>query len=257
VLGTVTIVDGTITAIQILNSGRGYITPPSITITSDSGSGASAICTLITSESVLPVDSEGNLLSPFISVVGNYDSSQYEKSWVFGDEGPVEYSWRASSAYPFAVMRLLALTRPAQFFSLFADRDLYKFDLDYNQYLLNQRYRLDANGVQIYGNGVSKASFINFIVDYNQQLGRDSTTKLETDLANLDVRLCYRTGAFTDKQYTEIYTERSSPNSINSSLLLPPESYNLLLYKNLFRTEEDRYENIHHKLPCWQPRHCF
>ena len=232
VLGTVTIVDGTITAIQILNSGKGYITPPSITITSDSGSGASAICTLITSESVLPVDSEGRLLSPFASVVGFYDSSQFEKSWVFGDEGPVEYSWRASSAYPFAVMRLLALTRPAQFFSLFADRDLYKFDLDYNQYLLNQRYRLDANGVQIYGNGVSKASFINFIVDYNQQLGRDSTTKLETDLANLDVRLCYRTGAFTDKQYTEIYTERSSPNSINSSLLLPPESYNLLLYKN-------------------------
>jgi hypothetical protein len=182
--------------------------------------------------SVLPVDSEGRLLSPFTSVVGFYDSSQFEKSWVFGDEGPVEYSWRASSAYPFAVMRLLALTRPAQFFSLFADRDLYKFDLDYNQYLLNQRYRLDANGVQVYGNGVSKASFINFIVDYNQQLGRDSTTKLETDLANLDVRLCYRTGAFTDKQYTEIYTERSSPNSINSSLLLPPESYNLLLYKN-------------------------
>jgi hypothetical protein len=32
------------------------------------------------------------------------------------------------SAYPFAVMRMLALTRPAEFFSLFADRDLYKYD---------------------------------------------------------------------------------------------------------------------------------
>jgi hypothetical protein len=62
---------------------------------------------------------------------------------------------------------------------LFADRDLYKFDLDYDQYLLNQRYRLDANGVQVYGNGVSKASYINFIVDYNQQLGRDSTPNLK------------------------------------------------------------------------------
>jgi len=183
-------------------------------------------------QSALPVDSEGQLLSPFESVVGYFDSSQFEKSWVFGDQGPVEYSWRASSAYPFAVMRLLALTRPAEFFSLFADRDLYKFDLDYDQYLLNKRYRLDANGVEVYGNGVSKASFINFIVDFNQQLGRDTTTKLTTDLTNLDVRLCYRMGAFTDKQYTQIYTERSSPNSINSSLLLPPESYNLLLYKN-------------------------
>jgi hypothetical protein len=44
-------------------------------------------------------------------------------------------------------MRLLALTRPAEFFSLFADRDLYKFDEDLDQYLYNNRYRLDANGV--------------------------------------------------------------------------------------------------------------
>jgi hypothetical protein len=39
-------------------------------------------------------------------------------------------------------------------------------------------------------------------------------------------------GSFTDKQYLKIYTEKSSPNSLNSSLLLPDESYNLLLYKN-------------------------
>jgi hypothetical protein len=129
-------------------------------------------------------------------------------------------------------MRLLALTRPAEFFSLFVDRDLYKFDQDYDQYLYNNRYRLDANGVQVYGDGVSKASYINWIVDYNQQLGRNSTDRLTTDLSHLDVRLCYRMGSFTDKQYLKIYTEKSSPNSLNSSLLLPDESYNLLLYKN-------------------------
>jgi hypothetical protein len=183
-------------------------------------------------QQVIPVDSEGQLLSPFYSVVGLYDSSQFQKSWVFGDEGPVEYSWRSSSSYPFAVMRMLALTRPAEFFSLFADRDLYKYDTDLGQYLYNQRYRLDANGVEIYGNGISKASYIDWIVDYNQQLGRDSTTKLTQDLTLLDVRLCYRLGSFTDKQYLKIFTEKSSPNSLNSSLLLPDESYNLLLYKN-------------------------
>jgi hypothetical protein len=183
-------------------------------------------------QQVIPVDSEGNLVSPFTSVVGLYDSTQWQKSWVFGDNGPVEYSWRSSSSYPFAVMRLLALTRPAEFFSLFADRDLYKFDTNIGQYLLNERYRLDANGVQVYGNGVSKASYIDWIVDYNQQLGRDSSTQLAIDLANLDVRLCYRMGTFTDKQYLSIYTEKSSPNSLNSSLLLPDDSYNLLVYKN-------------------------
>ena len=181
---------------------------------------------------VIPVDSEGQLLSPFVSVVGLYDSSQFQKSWVFGDEGPVEYSWRTSSAYPFAVMRLLALTRPAEFFSLFADRDLYKYDTEFEQYLYNNRYRLDANGLEIYGDGVSKASFINWIVDYNQQLGINSTKQLTEDLGLLDVRLCYRMGTFTDKQYLNIYAEKSSPDSTNSSLLIPDNSYNLLVYKN-------------------------
>jgi len=181
---------------------------------------------------IIPTGSEGELLSPFNSVVGYYDNSQFQKSWTVGDGGPVEYSWTKSSSYPFAVMRLLALTRPAEFFSLFADRDLYKFDTDYNQYLYNQRFRLDGSNIQVYGNGVSKASYINWIIDYNQQTGIDSTTALETDLASLDVRLCYRMAGFTDKEYMRIYTEKSSPNSLNSSLLLPDDSYSLLVYKN-------------------------
>jgi hypothetical protein len=181
---------------------------------------------------VIPTGSEGELLSPFDTVVGLYDSSQFQKSWVFGDGGPVEATWFKSSSYPFAIMRLLALTRPAEFFSLFIDRDLYKFNTELDQYLYNNRYRLDANGVEVYGNGTSKASYMDWIVDYNQLLGLDSTTRLTEDLAKLDVRLCYRVGSFTDKQYLKIYTEKSSPNSLNSSLLLPDESYNLLLYKN-------------------------
>ena len=181
---------------------------------------------------VIPTGTQGELLSPFDTVVGNYDTSQYQKSWTFGDEGPVEYSWRKSSSYPFAVMRLLALTRPAEFFSLFADRDLYKFDTDYNQFLYNGRYRLNANGIQVYGNGTSKASYVNWIVDYNQQAGINSTDALTSALANFDVRLCYRMASFSDKEYIKVSAEKSSPNSQNTSLLIPDDSYSLLLYKN-------------------------
>lgn len=181
---------------------------------------------------VIPTGPSGELLSPFDSVVGYYDPSSFQKSWVVGDQGPVEYSWRKSSSYPFSVMRLLALTRPAEFFSLFIDRDLYNYNLEFQQYLYNNRYRLDANGVQVYGNGISKASYINWIVDYNRQLGINSTDALESVLQRLDVRLCYRLGAFSDKQYLKVYLERSSPDSTNSSLLLPDESYDLLFYKN-------------------------
>ena len=182
---------------------------------------------------VIPADSEGGLLPPIEVMVGNYNSVDFKKSWAVGDDGPVENAWRTSSAYPFAIMRMLALTRPAEFFSLFADRDLYKFDVSLNEYLYNGRYRLDANGLEIYGNGVSKASYIDWIVDYNRLSGINSTDVLTADLKNLDVRLCYRMASFTGKNLLEIYTEKSSPNSLNSSLLLPDDSYNLLFYKNV------------------------
>lgn len=181
---------------------------------------------------IIPSDSEGNLRSPFDVIVGEYNSNSFRKSWVFGDGGPVETAWRRSSSYVFALQRLMALTQPAKYFSLFADRDAYNYNTTFEQFLLNNRFRLDPAELTIYGNGVAKNSYINWIVDYNRIVGLDSTTLLEERLENIDVRLAYRMASFSDKGYLKIFTEKSSPNSLNSSLLLPDESYQLLLYKN-------------------------
>jgi hypothetical protein len=235
-LGTPVIQNGVIVSIPVINSGRGYETPPTINIIpaagDTTGTGASATAAIDTVLSILPVGSEGELLPPLESLIGFYDNLTFKKSWVAGDGGPVQASWWKSSSYPFAIMRMLALTKPAEFFALYADRDLYRYDTELGQFLYNGRYRLDANGVQVYGNGVSKASYINWIVDYNRQLGINSTTTLTTALANLDVRLCYRIGGFSDPVYLAVYTERSGPGSENNSLLIPPESYEILFYKN-------------------------
>ena len=180
----------------------------------------------------LPTDSQGNLVSPMQSIVGSYDQSSFVRSWVAGDYAPTQTAWRRSSYYPFAIQRLLALTQPAKYFNLFADRDLYKYNTDYNQYLFNNRFRIDPATLTVYGNGTSKNSYINFVVDYNRVTGLDSTTTITNRLANLDIRLCYRMACFSDKSYLKIFSEKSSPNSLNSSLLLPDESYQLFLYKN-------------------------
>ena len=183
--------------------------------------------------SVIPSGSEGELLPPLDSVVGNYTPTSFRRSWVFGDDGPTEAAWRSSSSYPFAVMRLLALTKPADFLSLFADRDRYVYDTNAAQYLWNQRYRLDGSRLApVYGDGVSRASYINWIIDYNRQLGTNGTQRLETALSNTGVRLCWRLAGFSDKRLLKIFTERSTPNSQNTSLMLPDESYQVLLYKN-------------------------
>jgi hypothetical protein len=42
---------------------------------------------------VIPTGTEGELLSPFDSVVGTYNDQTFRKSWALGDGGPVEASW--------------------------------------------------------------------------------------------------------------------------------------------------------------------
>ena len=181
---------------------------------------------------IIPVDSAGNLLSPFQVVVGNYDQNSFQKSWVFGDQGPQETVWRRSSSYVFALQKLFAQTQPAKYFALLSDIDLYTKSTEFNQYLYNGRYRIDSKNIVVYGPNTSKHSYINFIVDYNQTRGLNASTLIESILDNLNIQLCYRMASFSDKRYIKLFSEKSSPNSENASLLLPDESYQLVLYKN-------------------------
>jgi hypothetical protein len=181
---------------------------------------------------ILPVDTEGNLVSPLNSIVGNYNDYLFQRDWKIGDVGPTELSYRRSSSYPFDLMRILALTKPAEFFNLAIDIDNYKYSEEFNQYLVNERSHLVLSDVQVYGNGTAKTSYINWIVDYEKQAGVDATTSIQSLLTNLDVRLVYRVAGFSDKNLLKFYVEKASANSNNSSLLIPDESYAVLLYDN-------------------------
>ena len=181
---------------------------------------------------IIPVDSAGNLLSPFQAVIGNYDPSTFKQDWVVGDDGPTEFSYRRSSTYPFDLMRLFALTQPANFFNLGADLDNYKYNSEFNQYLVNNRSYLVPSNIEIYGSGTAKTSYINWIVDYQKQQGINATNTISTLLSNLDVRLVYRLAGFSDQNLLQFYVEKGSPNSTNASLMIPNESYNILLYNN-------------------------
>jgi len=181
---------------------------------------------------VLPVDSQGNLVSPFVSIVGNYSNTSFNRDWIVGDVGPAEFSYRRSSSWPFDLMRILALTKPAEFFNLGVDIDNYKYNEEFGQYLVNDRSHLIISNVEIYGNGTAKTSYINWIVDFEKQVGIDATTNITDLLDNIDVRLVYRLAGFSDKNLLKFYVEKSTANSNNSSLLIPDESYQVLLYDN-------------------------
>jgi hypothetical protein len=181
---------------------------------------------------IIPVDSNGDLLSPYVVLVGNYNPSTFNKDWVVGDDGPAELSYRRSSTFPFDLTRIFALTRPAEFYNLCVDLDNYKYNAEFNQYLFNDRDHLVPSNIEVYGNGTAKTSYINWIVDYEKQQGIDATTEITTTFNNLDVRLVYRLAGYSDKSLLQFYVEKPSPNSTNASLLIPDESYSILLYDN-------------------------
>lgn len=188
---------------------------------------------------VLPVNSAGKLLAPLPVMIENYNSLTFQRDWKVGDQGPAETSYLRSSSWPFDLMKLLALTKPAKFYNFFVDRDLYKYNTEFNQYLYNDRYHLNPRDVQVYGynedtaQGVSKASYINWVVDYIAQRGVNGTTVVTDILQNLDVRLTYNLAGFSSKQYLNFMIEKSTPTTQNSTLLIPDNSYSVLLYNNV------------------------
>lgn len=181
---------------------------------------------------VIPVDQSGELLEPWFCIVGNYNGNIFQRDWQVGDDGPVELSYRRSSTYPFDYIRIYALMNPANFFNLCIDLDNYRYNTTFNQYLVNDRSHLVLDDVQIYGNGIPKTSYINWIVDYQKQQGIDATTNLASLLYNLDVRLVYRVAGFTDKTFLKFFVEKATPTATNTSLLIPDASYQVLLYEN-------------------------
>lgn len=181
---------------------------------------------------IIPVDSNGEIKTAFESIVKNYSAGTFQKDWRVGDAGPVEFSYQRSSSYPFDLVKIFALVKPAEFFNLAVDLDNYKFNEEFDQYLINNRSYLDVNQIEIYGTGTPKTSYINWIVDFEKQSGISATQEIDNLLENLDVRLVYRLAGYSDKTLLQFFVEKGTPNSTNASLLLPDESYSVLLYDN-------------------------
>ena len=194
-------------------------------------------------KSYLPVDASGNLLDPLAAgLVDNFDIPGRQASWKFGDQAPAETSWRKSSAYPFTVLKTLALTKPARFFSNMFDLSRLTTNTAGNQIdkdtgirsqLSTAKYHLET--VTDNNTGVTTryqtAGYQNFIVNYLIFRNLDAATFYYNKMKNLSIQLSYKLGGFTDKDNIKVLTDSVSPGSTAGSKFIPDENY-----KILFRT---------------------
>ena len=191
----------------------------------------------------LPVDASGNLLDPLAAgLVDNFDIPGRQNSWKFGDQAPAETAWRRSSAYPFTVIKALALTKPGKFFSNLFDPSRLTTNVADNQIntetgirntLSTTKYHLEtetntATGVTT---RYQTAGYQPFVVNHLISKNLDSKTFYYDKMKNLSVQLSYKLGGFTDKDNIKILTDSVSPGSKSGSKFIPDENY-----KILFRT---------------------
>ena len=178
---------------------------------------------------IIPVTSDGTLRNP-IYLASNVTPSTVSQNWTFGDIGPTENAWRRSSYYPFAIQRLLALTKPASYSAVMYDPS---------------RMILNAAGQWVYGQENSFLNIKNIVVPldvstltsgysvYVCEIGKQRINtyiqNLIDKLTYLDVRLFYKVGGFVSKNKIQVIIDAYNPTSIIPGAILPPEDYNLIL----------------------------
>jgi hypothetical protein len=201
---------------------------------------------------VIPVDANGNLLSPAQALSRSFNSRRTASAWAVGQYGPVEFAWRTSSEFPYAVQQALALAKPGKYFGSLIDTYNYTplnllNDLDElpdgtvtgsEQYLTrttNHHITQDAinfNGNTNSGTVYRGSGYINWVADYLTNLGISPTAYLIPLLENFQVNLGYKVAGFTDQRYLEVLAEQVSPTSTNASVLVPDENYKIYLNEN-------------------------
>ena len=191
----------------------------------------------------LPVDASGNLLDPITAgLVDALNIPGRRSGWKFGDQAPSETSWRRSSSYPFTVIKTLALTQPARFFSNMFDPSRQTTNIGGNQIdkdteirktLKTTKYHLQTSTNTATGVTTTylTAGYQPLVVGYITSKNLDPNPLYYKKMSNLKTQLAYKLGGFTDKDNLKILTDSTSPGSTSGSKFIPDENY-----KIMFRT---------------------
>ena len=206
-------------------------------------------------KSYLPVDTSGNLLDPIAAkLVDNFDIPGRRVGWKFGDQAPAETSWRRASAYPFTIMKTLALTKPAKFFSLYFDPSRLSTNATGNLIYTDTKTRTQLSTAKYHMETVTEdttgvvttyqtAGYHLFVINYLVSRNLEPNTFYYKKMKNLSVQMAYKLGGFTDKDNLKILTDSVSPGSTAGSKFIPDENYKIL-FRTSNPTENFYYSGV-------------
>lgn len=188
---------------------------------------------------IIPVNQFGELKPPLGLITTDFNSNSFDKNWTIGQLGATEFAWRNSSEYTFAVQIAYATINPARYFSFGINTNNYVYNTVLDQYLLkttNFRIRpidIELNGYVNTDQSITRsAGYINWITDFLTGRGILDKTNFLNYIKYFDVNLVYKVAGYTSKEYVKVLAEQFSPESINTSIIVPDNDFDLVLHKS-------------------------
>ena len=176
----------------------------------------------------IPVDGDGKLLSPLESTLAqDFSLINNRGSFSLGDIGPVEYAWRSSSEWPFAVITAMCLMKPFEYITDNFDRSITALN-KLGQYtsLTTEQFINTADIAPVVTSDVS-VGLVKYLIGYVNSRGMTADT-LQNKISNLDVALSYRMSGFVDQQQQKFLLDSKSPAATTSSIFIPSENYDII-----------------------------
>ena len=192
----------------------------------------------------LPVDENGNLLSPlesnYITQINVYETNS---RFVFGDWSPTETAWRKSSEYPFALITAWMILQPPKIFGLGFDRSAIIRDFSGALVYAHTKKRIQLESLvfpqktdavcNITGSVLSKtltAGIVNYVAEYlsDETARYDEYTNRYKKLTN---NLAFRLGGFAEKSKLKLVLDSRSPLN-KGNVFVPEENYTIFLNKS-------------------------
>ena len=184
----------------------------------------------------IPVDTQGNLLSPLDSgYAKNYVNRFTRSTFVFGDEAPVETSWRRSSEYPFSLFKSWMLIQPAKIIGLGFDRLRVQRNIAGQIVYSETGKRIRLQDLIFPNNSTLEtrertytSGFINLIANYLASNILVNYQDYQDNIKRITNQMAFKIGGFTDKSKFNLILDSRTPLS-QGNVFVPEENYEVIL----------------------------
>ena len=180
----------------------------------------------------IPVDSEGNIRSPFDSSYARGAVLQLTKNkFKFGDHAPVENAWRRSSHYPFAILKTFILHQPAKAIGVGWDTSRIKRNSS-GQIVYDSKVAIRPSEL-IFPNSINDTSttftsgLVNYIYDYIESKESIDYKEYKDNLKSIQSQIGFKIRGFSNKNKFKLILDSKTPTSAGN-VFVPDENYNLL-----------------------------